>query len=47
MAYTQEEVNPNKNKILISKTLAIATMALLLVDTMDTFVAQGGYGFYP
>jgi hypothetical protein len=46
MTYTQE-INQNKNKILISKTLAITAMTLLVVDTIGTFIAQGSYRLLP
>ena len=46
MAYTQV-VNRNNKKILISKTLAISAKALLVLDTIDTFIVQCRYGLLP
>jgi hypothetical protein len=40
MEYTQE-ISQNNKKILISKTLAIVAITLLVVDIVDTFIAQG------
>ncbi|HEY7079446.1 MAG TPA: hypothetical protein VH500_07080 [Nitrososphaeraceae archaeon] len=47
MTHIQLTNTTSSKKIRIFKILAIAAMTLLLIDTLDTFIAQGKHGFLP